>query len=82
MLVLTRRLGETVVIDGDIQITVVAVQGNKVRLGITAPDAVRVDRQEVWQRLAENSVCVPVTNGTSERNGTGESPDRFRRLPR
>jgi carbon storage regulator len=47
MLVLTRRVGETVVIDGDIQVTVVAVQGSKIRLGITAPDYVRVDRQEV-----------------------------------
>lgn len=52
MLVLTRRLGESVVIEGGIRITVVAVQGNKVRLGITAPDAVRVDRQEVHDRVA------------------------------
>ena len=37
MLVLTRHLGETVVIDGGIQVTVVAVQGDKVRLGVEAP---------------------------------------------
>jgi carbon storage regulator len=53
MLVLTRRLGESVVIEGGVQITVVAVQGNKVRLGIVAPDHMRVDRQEVHARRCE-----------------------------
>jgi len=53
MLVLTRRLGESVVIDGGIQVTVVAVQGDKVRLGIVAPPSVRVDRKEVHDRRAE-----------------------------
>jgi carbon storage regulator CsrA len=52
MLVLTRRVGEAIVIDGDIRITVALVQGEKVRLGITAPDWVRVDRQEVHDRRA------------------------------
>src|SRR4051794_41440457 len=50
MLVLTRRVGETVVIDGNIEVTVVAVQGDRVRLGIRAPKSVPVDRQEVHQR--------------------------------
>jgi carbon storage regulator len=49
MLVLTRRLGETVVIEGGIRITLVAVQGNKVRLGISAPPSVHVDREEIHQ---------------------------------
>jgi carbon storage regulator len=55
MLVLSRRKGETVVIDGDIQITVVAVQGDRVRLGITAPKDTLVDRQEVHERRSEFS---------------------------
>ena len=50
MLVLTRRVGEQIVIAGDIRVTVVAVQGDKVRLGITAPASVRVDREEVHAR--------------------------------
>jgi carbon storage regulator len=50
MLVLTRRRGEEVIIDGHIRVQVVAVQGDKVRLGITAPDGVVVDRQEVHDR--------------------------------
>ena len=55
MLVLTRRIGEQIVIDGDVLITIVAVQGNKTRIGITAPRAVRVDRQEISDRRHESS---------------------------
>ena len=53
MLVLTRRVGEQIVIDGDIRITVTAVEGHKVRIGIRAPEYVRVDRKEVSERRAE-----------------------------
>ncbi len=53
MLVLTRRQGETIIINGDIQVSVVALQGGKVRLGIEAPEWVTVDRQEVHDRRAE-----------------------------
>lgn len=53
MLVLTRRVGEEIVIDGNIRITVVLVQGDKIRLGVTAPPYVRVDRQEVHERRTE-----------------------------
>ena len=53
MLVLTRALGEEIVIDGNIRVTVVAVKGDRVRLGIQAPETVRVDRQEVHARRAE-----------------------------
>ncbi len=51
MLVLSRKVGEKIVIDGDICVTVVAIQGNRVRIGITAPVSTRVDREEVHQRL-------------------------------
>jgi carbon storage regulator len=50
MLVLTRRPGQTIVIDGAISVTVMAVMGGKVRLGVTAPPSVRVDRSEVHDR--------------------------------
>ena len=55
MLVLTRRVGEEIVIGGDIRVTVLTVQGAKIRLGITAPAGIRVDRQEVHQRRAQFS---------------------------
>jgi carbon storage regulator len=52
MLVLSRKLGEKVVVpDCDLEITVLAVEGNRIRLGISAPAEVGVYRQEVWQRL-------------------------------
>jgi carbon storage regulator len=50
MLVLSRRPGEEIVIDGYIRVTVVEVKGNRVRLGITAPAGVAVNRKEVWER--------------------------------
>jgi carbon storage regulator len=65
MLVLTRRLGEEIVIDGDIRVTVVAIKGNQVRLGITAPKCVTVDRAEVHQRRDEFLVETPLLPPTS-----------------
>jgi carbon storage regulator len=53
MLVLTRRIGETIVIDGNILVTVVAVQGDRIRLGVAAPASVTVHRQEVHERCVE-----------------------------
>lgn len=56
MLVLTRRIGEEIVINGDVRVKVVLIKGDRVRLGIIAPDYVAVDRQEVHQRRAEFGV--------------------------
>jgi carbon storage regulator len=50
MLVLTRRVGEEIVIDGCIRVTVLDARHNKVRLGVSAPANVRVDRDEVHER--------------------------------
>ncbi|HEY1191743.1 MAG TPA: carbon storage regulator [Gemmata sp.] len=50
MLALTRRIGEELVIDGGIRVVVVGVLGGQVRLGVIAPNAVRVDRGEVNTR--------------------------------
>ena len=59
MLILTRRVGEEIVIDNDIRITVTAVRGDKVRLGITAPPSVTVDRSEVHERRLEFAEVRP-----------------------
>jgi carbon storage regulator len=53
MLVLTRKVGEEIVIGDNIRIKVVAVLGGKVRIGIVAPKDVTVDRQEVHDRRLE-----------------------------
>jgi carbon storage regulator len=50
MLVLTRRVGEEIVIGGNIRITVVAISGDRTRLGIAAPPSVRVDRLEIFEK--------------------------------
>ena len=50
MLVLTRRVGEEIVIDGNIRVTVVGIKGDKVRIGVSAPEWVVVDREEVHRR--------------------------------
>ncbi len=59
MLVLTRRIDDTIVIDGTIRVKVLSVKGNTVRLGIVAPPAVTVDREEVHQRRAEFEEAQP-----------------------
>ena len=51
MLILTRRVGETIIIDDHIEVTVLSVKGNQVRLGIQAPDDIAVHREEIYQRL-------------------------------
>ncbi len=53
MLVLSRKVGEQIVIDGCITITVVAADGSKIRLGITAPPEVRIDREEIHHHRTE-----------------------------
>jgi carbon storage regulator len=59
MLVLTRHAGEQIVIAGDIVVTVVAIEGSKIRLGIEAPKSVRVDRKEVHaRRVAEREYAA------------------------
>jgi carbon storage regulator len=59
MFVLTRRIGEQIVIDDERTITVVAIRGNKVRLGINAPSSVRVDRSEIHERRRASRPAVP-----------------------
>jgi carbon storage regulator len=53
MLVLSRKVGEQIIIDGGITVTVTSIDGGKVRIGISAPPAVRIDRAEVHQRICE-----------------------------
>jgi carbon storage regulator len=52
MLVLSRKLGERILVPHcELAVTVVAIEGNTVRLGVTAPGEIRVYREEVWQRV-------------------------------
>lgn len=62
MLILTRRVGETLMIGDAVSVTVLGVKGNQVRIGINAPKDVAVHREEIYQRIKR------------EHEGGGESP--------
>ena len=51
MLILTRRVGEAVVIDEEVTVTVLGVKGNQVRIGVNAPKTVSVHREEIFERI-------------------------------
>lgn len=51
MLILTRRVGETLVVGDEITVTVLGVKGSQVRLGVNAPKEVAVHREEIYQRI-------------------------------
>ena len=58
MLILTRRIGETLIIGDDVNITVLGVKGNQVRLGINAPKDVSVHREEIYLRIQQEKQGV------------------------
>jgi carbon storage regulator len=51
MLILTRRVGETVMIGSEVTVTVLGVKGNQVRIGVNAPKDVAVHREEIYERI-------------------------------
>ncbi len=70
MLILTRRVGETVMIGTEVTVTVLGVKGNQVRLGINAPKDVAVHREEIFERIKAEQ---DVGGSSSVANGSGHS---------
>ena len=60
MLVLSRKRGESIIIDNDVAVTVVEMRGDKVRLGIKAPDSVQVHRAEVYGAIHGGDVVATI----------------------
>jgi carbon storage regulator len=59
MLVLSRKLGERILVpQSDLTVTVVAIEGNTVKLGITAPSEVGVYREELWRRVCQDKLSI------------------------
>ena len=66
MLILTRRIGEMLMIGDEIKITVLGVRGNQVRIGIDAPKDISVHRKEVYDQVNEDDDLPKVEKGNEE----------------
>ena len=69
MLILTRRVGETLMIGDEVSVTILGVKGNQVRVGIQAPKSVAVHREEIYKRIQRER------EGQSERPPPGSKQD-------
>jgi carbon storage regulator len=63
MLILTRRVGERLMIGDEISVTVLAVKGNQVRVGVHAPSSVSVHREEIYDKIQSEQNNSRVVNG-------------------
>ena len=59
MLILTRRVGETLMIGSDVTVTVLGVKGNQVRIGVKAPKEIAVHREEIFEKIKDEEGSDP-----------------------
>jgi carbon storage regulator len=65
MLILTRRVGEKLIIGEDVTVTILSLKGNQIRIGIDAPRSVKVHREEVYERIRKERETLSVVPTTS-----------------
>jgi carbon storage regulator len=70
VLILTRRVGEKVMIGDDVSVTVLRVKGNQVRLGVEAPKSVSVQREEIFHRMKSEAEGRDASGEESEESTT------------
>lgn len=73
MLILTRRVGESLMIGDEINVTVLGIRGNQVRIGVNAPKEVAVHREEIYERIKqEQTGAAPETAPAPESGPQGD----------
>lgn len=73
MLILTRRVGETLMIGDSVTVTVLGVKGNQVRIGITAPKDVPVHREEIYERIQRGGDAHSTDKGDPDKGSLPSS---------
>ena len=71
MLILTRRVGETVMIGNDVTVTVLGVKGNQVRVGISAPKNLPVHREEIYERIQREQAGDEINGNVQPQSAQG-----------
>ncbi len=75
MLYLTRKIGESIIINDDIELTVVDVRGKSIKLGLTFPSDVSVYRREIYERIQAEKAALAATSGEADAPPASASED-------